>query len=390
MQRPRLPSRRWILALSIVMILLALVIWTIRPGPFNEWLGSAWPTNFRTPLSILREWASGGLAPMTPSGFTTLFPIADLLSLLALLVALGILLFLLAAQWRDRWTGSLLTRSIPLFRLPRVGVRVRTAMVLIAILGLGLGLEIVAWRNWKLRVGYLGQAHKFDESEASWRNTRHNYEVRLAKSDADATMGPERDSWTPAARAAARAHDHDLWRYQLDHASGQLAFYAELRQRYERAAIELPPQMPPDPAPPDWQAPPGLFIQGPYARALADCDEVIRRYPDHPWPRRQRAWILATCPDAKLRDGKRAVTEATRAAELTNWNDADVLRALAAAYAETGDFASAVRWQQRSREVVQEFYKRFPPPNNGGMAAPSGADPALELYKAGKPYRMGR
>ena len=393
MQRSRLLLRRWIIAISIVLILLALVIWTIRPSPFYEWMGSAELTNFNNPLSIIREWTNGGHAPMTPTGFMTLFPIFDLLSLLALLGALGILLVLLAGHWRrNQRTGSWLTRSIPLSRLPRIGVRVRTAMVLIAILGLDLGLEIVAWRNWRLRERYQGQAHQFGKSEAFWRDSRHNAEVRLAKVERDTSLGPEMDSWTPAARAAVRAHSHDLWRYQFDHASDRLAFYAELRRRYERAAAELPPQMPPDPAPPGEDEPRsrGLFIQGPHARALADCAQQIRRYPDLPWGHRLLAWILASCPEARFRDGKRAVAEATRAAELTNWKDSDALRALAAAYAEAGDFANAVRWQQRSLEVEQEFHKRFPPPNRGGMAAPSGSDSALELYKAGKPFRIER
>ena len=47
------------------------------------------------------------------------------------------------------------------------------------------------------------------------------------------------------------------------------------------------------------------------------------------------AWLLATAPDARFRDGPRAVEHATRACELSGWRDAAALDTLAAAYAET-------------------------------------------------------
>ena len=62
-----------------------------------------------------------------------------------------------------------------------------------------------------------------------------------------------------------------------------------------------------------------------------------------------RAWLLATCRDAKLRDGKKAVESATKACEITNWKQASFLDTLAAALAETGDFEHAV---QRQNEAI--------------------------------------
>ncbi|WP_052074679.1 tetratricopeptide repeat protein [Shewanella mangrovi] len=59
------------------------------------------------------------------------------------------------------------------------------------------------------------------------------------------------------------------------------------------------------------------------------------------------AWILATCPEQQFRDGERAVALAT---ELLKANEADptFLDNLAAAYAEMGDFVSAVATQKQA------------------------------------------
>jgi hypothetical protein len=51
------------------------------------------------------------------------------------------------------------------------------------------------------------------------------------------------------------------------------------------------------------------------------------------------AWLLATYPEANVRDGAKAVRLAERACELTNRRVPAFLATLAAAYAETGDFS---------------------------------------------------
>ena len=56
---------------------------------------------------------------------------------------------------------------------------------------------------------------------------------------------------------------------------------------------------------------------------------------------------LASCPEAKYRDGKRAL-ELARGAYQAEATHTRALEALAAAHAETGNFEEAVRWLQRA------------------------------------------
>jgi tetratricopeptide (TPR) repeat protein len=66
------------------------------------------------------------------------------------------------------------------------------------------------------------------------------------------------------------------------------------------------------------------------------------------------AWVLATSPTDNLRDGKKAIELATKAADLTSYQVPHVLSTLAAAYAETGDFDTAKKWSAKSIELADD------------------------------------
>jgi tetratricopeptide (TPR) repeat protein len=114
-----------------------------------------------------------------------------------------------------------------------------------------------------------------------------------------------------------------------------------------------------------------------YRKAVADFREAVRLDPDERRPHNGLAWVLATCPEAGVRDGKGAVEHAKRACELSRWKEGTFLDTLAAAYAESGDYKEAVKWQRRALEVG--FLRR--------AGETEQARERLKLYEAGKPYR---
>jgi superkiller protein 3 len=90
------------------------------------------------------------------------------------------------------------------------------------------------------------------------------------------------------------------------------------------------------------------------------------------------AWLLATCPDAHIRDGVQAVKYAERACELTHYGVSPLVGTLAAAYAEAGRFDDAIAAAQKAC----------------ALAAAAGEQDSLEksrkllaLYRAHQPYR---
>jgi tetratricopeptide (TPR) repeat protein len=118
------------------------------------------------------------------------------------------------------------------------------------------------------------------------------------------------------------------------------------------------------------------YARGDYAAALADHERAHELDPDDAGTLNFLAWIRATSPDDSLRDGGRALSEATRACEATGHANPGFLDTLAAAYAELGRFDDAVKWQQKAISLV-------PPDEQGDYRT------RLAVYRDGKAYRDG-
>jgi tetratricopeptide (TPR) repeat protein len=87
--------------------------------------------------------------------------------------------------------------------------------------------------------------------------------------------------------------------------------------------------------------------EGDYQKAKAHYTESIRLDPDNPESLHHRAVLLSCCMVDDIRDGQQALTDATKACEVTEWKDPLFLAGLAFAYAELGDFDNAVTWQTK-------------------------------------------
>jgi serine/threonine protein kinase/predicted Zn-dependent protease len=94
--------------------------------------------------------------------------------------------------------------------------------------------------------------------------------------------------------------------------------------------------------------------RGEYAQALAYLETAVEVDPNHVAARNEYASLLATCPEAEFRDGAKAVESATTVCQLANWKDPGYLDTLAAAYAETGNFESAIEWQTRAIDQLTD------------------------------------
>ena len=116
---------------------------------------------------------------------------------------------------------------------------------------------------------------------------------------------------------------------------------------------------------------------GEFAEAISDYEAAVRIDPNRARAFSDLAWLLAACPTAEFRDGTKAIENATKACELTNFKKARYVGALAAAYAEAGDFDAAVKRQKKAIDLLTEKQQHLR----------ADFEERLKLYQSGKPYR---
>ncbi len=94
------------------------------------------------------------------------------------------------------------------------------------------------------------------------------------------------------------------------------------------------------------------FKSGQIKEAIDSWQRVLEIEPGQVDVRNNLAWLLATTPDASLRNGVKAIAEAKQANQLSGGAEPMILRTLAAAYAETGRYKDALATARHAMELA--------------------------------------
>jgi tetratricopeptide (TPR) repeat protein len=120
-----------------------------------------------------------------------------------------------------------------------------------------------------------------------------------------------------------------------------------------------------------------LQSSGESAQALVHWRKALTLEPERISALSGTAWLLATAPDASIRNGTEAVALAEKANEIAKGQSPDVLDTLAAAYAETGDFVKARATASRALDLAVAQKNK---------ALSTAIRDRIVLYTDGKPF----
>jgi tetratricopeptide (TPR) repeat protein len=112
--------------------------------------------------------------------------------------------------------------------------------------------------------------------------------------------------------------------------------------------------------------------------AIAHYQTSLEIQPQNAITCKNLAWILATCPEASVRNGAKAVELAEQAARLSGSPDPIFIGTLAAAYAEAGRFPEAVATAERAQQLAAAQKNTTLVNTLRGQ---------MGLYQAGAPFR---
>ncbi|MBN1442937.1 MAG: tetratricopeptide repeat protein, partial [Planctomycetes bacterium] len=149
-------------------------------------------------------------------------------------------------------------------------------------------------------------------------------------------------------------------------------------ERYARRALEADPAY--------FQAHENLGIvlekRGRWEEAIQHYNLALKGHESSPRTLTLLAWILATCPEDSLRNGRFAVNLAEKACDATGRRDSKPLDVLAAACAEVGDFDRAAHAARAALSAL--------PADPRQLEARDAIEARLELYLERRPYRQPR
>ena len=96
-----------------------------------------------------------------------------------------------------------------------------------------------------------------------------------------------------------------------------------------------------------------LSLQGKLAEAISEYKTVLQIDPDQVFALNDLAWLLATAPEARFRDGPEAIRLGERACQLSNYQVPLYVGTLAAAFAEAGRFKDAIVTAQKAVALAE-------------------------------------
>jgi protein O-mannosyl-transferase len=121
-----------------------------------------------------------------------------------------------------------------------------------------------------------------------------------------------------------------------------------------------------------------LVQKGLLLEAVLHYQTALEIAPDSILPLNNLAWVRATCPDASVRDGAKAVELARQADQLADGKNPIFTRTLAAAYAENGRFNDAIETAQRAAQLAM---------SQGIPALANQIEQDVDLYRTHAPLR---
>jgi len=230
-----------------------------------------------------------------------------------------------------------------------------------------LTLGILTWR----------QCQMYASAETLWRATiARNPNSYLAHNNLGTLLlrqGRSDEAMAQFQKVVALAPDYEVGHYDLGHALFRQGRIDDAIAEFRRA-VELDPAY----AKAHNNLANLLLRQGQPREALVHYESALRLRPKSPDFANNVAWLLATSPDAGIRDGPMAIALALQAESVSQAQEPVFIATLAAAYAEAGQFSEAVATAQRAFELASAQRN----PTLAGVL-----NDQMALYQAGKPFR---
>lgn len=124
-----------------------------------------------------------------------------------------------------------------------------------------------------------------------------------------------------------------------------------------------------------------LLQMGRASQAIVEYERALTVDPRDTQALNNLAWLLATSPDALIRDGAKAVELAERADSLTEHRSPVISATLAAAYAEAGRFDDAIKAGRHALQLATD---------DGNISRADSIRAQIEIYQSGAAFRDRR